>query len=538
MSTALASLLFPLLAWLLFKALRIGRRERFLPPGPPTVPILGNMHVFPTESPHLKFTEWAHEYGEIYSLKIGSSTIIVISSMEAAKELMDKRSSITSDRPKNHMVDKITNGLSLVCCRYSDTWRVLRKAAHAALTSKAVESHLPIQKAEATQVMHDLVKDPGGFFEHLGRYSNSVMISVLFGKRCPRYESHESRAFYQVEAMWNRALSPAVPPVDILPFLDHIPERWAWWKGLAKEVRRRQRELYFGLLDECEERMKRGEENGSYMEQVLSGRDESVGLDREMIGYLGGSLLEGGSDTTTSFLRNLVLLLTAFPRAQQKAQEEIDRVVGRDRIPTLADIKDLPYVQALIKEIHRFRPVLPLVIPHTTLADEEYLGYLIPQGTIIFVNSHAIYRSSEYFDDPDAFYPERYLVTLYGTKPGADASSFRDNLAFGYGRRVCPGIHLAENSLNLNTMNLIWAFDFEPVKDSAGNEIPVSLENYEKKGMLPSPLPFKCQIRPRYQNVIGIIEREFKEATDTFVKFERDLAPADKKWVDEIRGRL
>ncbi|KAI3609029.1 cytochrome p450 [Moniliophthora roreri] len=113
MSTALASLLFPLLAWLLFKALRIGRRERFLPPGPPTVPILGNMHVFPTESPHLKFTEWAHEYGEIYSLKIGSSTIIVISSMEAAKELMDKRSSITSDRPKNHMVDKITNGLSL-----------------------------------------------------------------------------------------------------------------------------------------------------------------------------------------------------------------------------------------------------------------------------------------------------------------------------------------------------------------------------------------------------------------------------------------
>ncbi|ESK90572.1 cytochrome p450 monooxygenase [Moniliophthora roreri MCA 2997] len=85
-------------------------------------------------------------------------------------------------------------------------------------------------------------------------------------------------------------------------------------------------------------------------------------------------------------------------------------------------------------------------------------------------------------------------------------------------------------------MNLIWAFDFKIAKDSMGNEIPVSLDHYEKNGLLPAPLPFKCQIKPRNQSVVNIVEREFKEATETFVKFERDLVPADKIWVDESRN--
>ncbi|KAK7032159.1 hypothetical protein VNI00_013333 [Paramarasmius palmivorus] len=540
-----------LLAWLFPRILKIGRRELFLPPGPPTIPILGNLHIFPLESTHLKFTEWARQYGEVISLKIGPRTAIVINSMEAAKELMEKRSTSTSDRPKNHMAEKVTRGQNMAIISYSDTWRVLRKAAHALLTPKAVEAHLPIQRAEACQVMNDFLNDPEDFFKHIGRYSNSVIMSILFGKRCPRYESVESEAFFRIADGWNRALSPTVPPVDLLPFLDYLPEKIAWWNTLANDVRQMQRKLYFGLVDECEARMKRGENNGSFMENLLL-RQKELGLDRELVGYairhlsaqvsstlsyryLGGVLLEGGTETTASFLRRLVLFLAAFPDAQRKAQEEMDRVVGHERLPMLQDINDLPYIQALIQEAHRFYPVAPLALPHGASADEEYHGYVIPKDATIFVNTYAIFHNPDYFENPEAFTPERYLNSEFGTKPGADVSAFRNNVAFGYGRRICPGISLAENSLALNTMNFVWAFNFKPPKDDTGNEIPMSHDIYEKKGILPITLPFKCRIESRSTNVAEIIEREFRDATETFVKFEGDLAPEDRLWVDNLR---
>uniref|UniRef100_A0A0W0G6J3 Putative cytochrome P450 n=1 Tax=Moniliophthora roreri TaxID=221103 RepID=A0A0W0G6J3_MONRR len=526
------------LALLAHKFLRIGQRAASLPKGPPTIPLLGNLHVLPTSDLHLRFTEWAHQYGDIYSLKIGPETAIVITSIEAARELMDKRSTSTCDRPKNHMAEKVTMGLNMTFCPYSDRWRALRKAAHMILgTSKAVERYAPILKAEATQVLFDLLNAPDDFFKHIGRYSNSVIMSILFGKRCPRYESAESVAFFKAAEAFNHTLSPSIPPVDLLPFLDYIPERWAWWKGLAKQVRQMQRRLYFGLLDECEARMNMGEETGSCMEDLLR-RKEELGLNRELVGHLGGVLLEGASETTSSFLRYLILLLVAFPEVQRKAQEEIDRVIGRNRLPTAEDFKNLPYIQALIKETHRFHPVGPLAVPHATLTDETFRGYVIPKGTTVFVNTYGIFHHPDYFDNPHAFFPERYLVNEYGTKLDVDVGAFRDNLAFGYGRRICPGMHLANSSLMLNAMNFIWAFDFGSRKDNEGNDIPVRLDSYDKKGFFPFTTPFECSIRPRDEGVVDIIRREFKGATETFVKFERDLAEADGQWVQELRGNM
>ncbi|EEB88240.1 hypothetical protein MPER_14038, partial [Moniliophthora perniciosa FA553] len=119
-----------------------------------------------------------------------------------------------------------------------------------------------------------------------------------------------------------------------MPWLDYIPARWAWWKGLAVRTREKQRALYFGLLDEVDARMKSGYENGSYMEEIIT-RTKELGLDREMRGYLGGAMLEGASETTTFFLRYLVMALVLYPDVQRKAHEEVDRVIGQDRLPTL-----------------------------------------------------------------------------------------------------------------------------------------------------------------------------------------------------------
>ncbi|KAJ7843055.1 cytochrome P450 [Mycena olivaceomarginata] len=512
----------------------VGSREAGLPPGPPTVPLLGNLHLFPTEFAHYKFTEWARKYGGIYSLKMGPGTAIVLTDAAAVKELMDKRSGSTVDRPPMHVADLVAGGLNMVLSRYTENWRTLRRTAHTILTPQASARHLPIQQAEASQLLHDLLRHPQGFYTHIRRYSNSVILSVLYGKRAPRYETPETTAFFNAQHEWELVLEPgATPPVDLIPILKYIPERWAKWKRDCAKTRKLQRDLYFGLLDETKERLRNGDENGSYMEEILT-RQEEFGMDREITGYLGGVLIEGGSDTTSSYLQSLILALIAYPETQRKAQEEVDRVVGEHRMPTLNDLEEMPYIRAMILETHRFRPVAPLMIPHCTLTAEEYNGFIIPQGTTIFVNAWGIFHDPELYDDPENFIPDRYLLTENGTKPGVDGSDLRPTYAFGVGRRICPGIHLAQNSININAMNLVWAFNFTTDTDAEGNPIELDTFDYQK-GILTGPRPFKCKISPRSVEKAEIIEREFLEAADTFSKFEFGLSSEDKEFVANSR---
>ncbi|KAF8142502.1 cytochrome P450 [Mycena galopus ATCC 62051] len=533
------SLLLAFVAFCVFVCLRkVGSREAGLPPGPPTVPLLGNLHMMPTGFAQHKFTEWARQYGGIYSLKLASGTAVVLTDPAAVKELMEKRSGSTVERPPSHVVDLITGGMNMV----SDNWRTLRRTAHAVLTPQASARHIPIQLAEASQLLHDISRRPEacspalipGFYNHIRRYSNSVILSVLYGKRSPRYETPQTTAFFKAQHAWVTTIEPgATPPVDMIPILKYVPERWAKWKRDCAKARKLQRDLYFSLLDETKERMRRGEENGSYMEEVIT-RQEEFGMDREITGYLGGVLIEGGSDTISSFLQSLILALTAYPDAQKKAHEEMDRVVGEDRMPTLDDLEQMPYIRALISETHRFRPILPLIVPHSTINAEEYNGFVIPQGTTIFVNAWGIFHDPDLYDDPENFIPDRYLLTENGTKPGVDASDMRPNLSFGVGRRMCPGIHVAQNSTNINTMNLIWAFNFTPATDGDGNPIKPDLFDYEK-GLSTAPRPYKCNITPRSPEKAELIEREFAEAADTFSKFEFGLDPEDQEFVANSR---
>ncbi|KAF8160325.1 cytochrome P450 [Mycena galopus ATCC 62051] len=540
-------------AWVFVYLVKIGSREAGLPPGPPTLPLLGNLHIFPNKFPHHKFTEWARKYGGIYSasrfkrtdievqlfthcqLKMGSGTLVVLTDPAAVKELMDKRSSSTVDRPPMYIADLVTGGLNLALARHTEKWRSLRRAAHAILTPQATALHMPIQQAEASQLLHDILCHPEGFYTHIRRYSNSVIVSVLYGKRAPRYETPETTTFFNVMHEWIRLLEPgATPPVDFIPMLKYVPERWAKWKRDCAKTRMHQRDLYFGLLDETKDRVRRGDENGSYMEEILR-RQEEFGMDWEMTGYLGGALIEGASHTTSAYLQTLILALVAYPDAQMKAQEEIDRVVGGHRMSTLTDLEEMPYIRAMILETHRFRPVTPLLAPHRSLKAEEYKGFLIPQGSTIFVNAWGIFHDPELYDDPESFIPDRYVLSENGTKPGVNCNDLRPNLMYGVGRRMCAGIHLAQASININVMNLVWAFNFSTDTDSQGNPIKLNTFDYEQ-GITSAPRAFKCKITPRSAEKAAIISREFHDASDTFSKFEFGLTADDKEFVARSRA--
>ncbi|CAL1706645.1 unnamed protein product [Somion occarium] len=515
----LGSALF-LVAWVIIRLSKLGSREPSLPPGPPTIPLLGNMLDFPKSRVHLKFTEWARQYGDLFSLKIGNSTIVVVSSAKMLRECMDSRGATMSDRPHVYVAELVNGGLDMPWSHYGPTWRNLRRASHDMLTKSACDKHLPIQRAEATQLMADFLDTPDRFYTHIFRYSASVILSVVFGVHCASFEGSFIEEFHKSQRNWDNLLRPgASPPVEVFPILKYIPRRYAPWKDKCDLVRQGQTAVWRGLLTECIERMNNGKRNEAFLEYVIDHK-EKYNLDETLIGYLGFALIEAGVDTTSIFLQFFVQLMSLHPDVRQRAQKEIDDVVGSNRTPTMDDLEHLPFVKAIINEVNRYRPFAPTGVPHASTADEHVGQYVVPKGATVFMNMWGIFRDEEVFENPEEFNPDRYMKSKFGTKPGADTTGFREDIIFGSGRRICPGMHLASNSIALNVMNLLWAFDFNHAKDPLnGQPIPID-PNAFSDGIVLSPEPFKCDIRPRSQAKAELIRKELTDAKSVFEQFE------------------
>ncbi|KAL1673429.1 cytochrome P450 [Schizophyllum commune] len=517
--------------WLAFRLRREHTRKRGgLPPGPPTIPILGNLLQIPRSRAHQRFAQWAKECGsDVITVRLGPQVAIVLSSARAIREVLDKQSGSTSDRPSVHINMIVTHDNDVVFARYTERWRRLRKAEHMLLSTSTVHKFVPIQEAESAQLLYELATAPKDFYRHIERYAASAVLSIACGKRSVRYDSALLGEFNRDLHRWMALMDPGNhPPIDMLPFLQKLPEFMASWKTEAREVRGLQRGLFMRLLEECEERVSAGEETPFYMADILKNK-ESLGLEREQIAYLGGDLFAAGTDTTATTLHVFVWIMVKYPEVQRKAQEEIDRVVGR--LPVQQDAEDLPYLQAVIKELHRLYVILPMGVPHAASEDVEYNGYIIPKGALIMQNTYAAYRDEDAFDKPDVFDPERYLLTPHGTKPGYDDSAFRSTLMFGSGRRICPGMHLASNTVMIAAMRLLWTFSFEAAKDASGMDIPLDTSRW-KTAFVEGPLPYECSIVPRSAERIADIERAFRvDATPTLKAFEYRLDESDEDWL-------
>ncbi|KAG1815836.1 cytochrome P450 [Suillus variegatus] len=507
---------------MIIKLLSIGRREQHLPPGPPTVPILGNALMVPPKFAQLKFTKWAQQYGGIFSLKIGHGTVVVVSDATVLKEFMDKRSNETSGRPSFYTGSLIMDGYFITeADSTTDIWHMGQKVLQTLLSPQSVNKHLPVTVAESSQLLFDLLRSPQDFKKHIDRYTFSILLSIAFGKRCPHPDTEEERIFYEGVRLTVQVVSAEGPPVDLLPILKYVPERWAPWKRICREVRTLQRRLYFGLLEEAETRLARGESTGCFMEEVIQHQEELEITPISRCSWLGVIVLEA-SHSSGSFISSLILCFVAFPETLRKAQNEINSVLPDGRPPTMDDIASLPYVRAILREVHRLKPMAPLGMPHTLLETQEVeiIQYVIPKGTTVFINAWGILHDPEVFDEPEVFRPERFLLSEHGTKPGVDSKDWRASIPFGSGRRLCPGMNLVNTNLAFTIATLVWAFDFAAAVDPVTKApIPVDIDAYEE-GLVFRPRPFACSISPRSEAKAGLIRERFTDATPAFTKYE------------------
>lgn len=226
-------------------------------------------------------------------------------------------------------------------------------------------------------------------------------------------------------------------------------------------------------------------------------------------------MIEAGSETTSSALNSVIKFLAADPEVQKCARKELIKSVGEDRSPTFEDEHNLPYIRAMVKEILRMRPPTNIGTPHRATADIIYKDMFIPKGTIISLHQYALHWDPIRYPEPEKFNPSRYHS--HTLKAGAYAAHpdpyARDHFSFGAGRRICPGMHLAENSLFIVLAKLLWAFDIRPPLNEDGTEAMMDLsDEANEPGANTLPKPYRVRFIPRSEKAADVVRQEWTRA--------------------------
>jgi cytochrome P450 len=246
--------------------------------------------------------------------------------------------------------------------------------------NRVEKEHIRLIEAEATQMLFDFMCEPEKSNLHPKRFSNSIIMSLIYGIRTKNTEVKHMGELYEVMEKWSSVMETgATPPVDLVPWLKYVPE-WMLgnWKSRAREVSRGMNGLYARLTDRVLKRRKEGVKLESLLDYILDQAPE-VELSRHELNFFGGTIMEGGSDTTSSMILAFIHAMIKYPDVQKMAQDEIDRVLGGSRSPKWSDYAELPYVSQVVKETMRWRPVTPLSVPHATNAGKcSGEGSLVP----------------------------------------------------------------------------------------------------------------------------------------------------------------
>ncbi|KAG1852411.1 cytochrome P450 [Suillus subalutaceus] len=435
-----------LFIWIVKQRYQAARRLP-LPPGPPGRWLLGN--TMPKSNAPFQFARWTEQYGPVFSLKQGHRIFVIIGRYQAAVDIMEKEAGNLGDRPRSIAVQEtLSDGMRIVLEGSGEKLRRLRRVLHAGLQPKVAETYEPIQTRNAKNLILDILNDPKNHQGHAMRYAASVVMSFTYGKTTPTsYSDPEVVAVNKSMERFGQAMKPGAYLVDAYPILRFIPGYLNQLKAWHQE----ELALFNGQLDAVRRQM--GEETAtpSFGRFILEHQKQYQLEDKEM-GYIAGAMFAAGSDTTACAITIMMMAATIHTDAQARVQEELDDVVGRTRLPTFDDQEMLPQVTAFMLESLRWRPVALGGFAHRANKDIIWNNYLIPAGATVIGNHWAIANDPEVFPEPQKFNPQRWID---------DAGRVRNDLrffTFGFGRRVCPGQHVANRSIFMNTALILWAF--------------------------------------------------------------------------------
>jgi len=533
-------------AVVLFRWLRTSRSQTAaapLPPGPRRLPLVGNLHNAPTTNGFLDFHAWSKTYGPIMSLSVLGQTVVILDDAQTANDLLSKRAATYSGRPFNvtsTMVtgpqghgrdgpDRAGRPLHVLLSPYDAEFRLHQRLLSACMNVTSQDRFRALQALESAQLLRDLLAEPhrdagvasARVYAHLERGQASLTLGLSYGYRVHHPDDPVTQETLHVHNTLTHLVT-GTQLVDVLPFLKRLPTSVSpWWRAadacFALESDLHRRNFAAGLANP-----------GWNFSKKLRASDGGAGLSDFLLGYVVGANTIAGTETTPRALMwFFVAALTCRSSSGgddfvARARAVLDAAVGRTRMPSFEDRAALAYVEAVVLEMLRWRPIAPSGVPHRADADDEYRGWRIPEGAVVIANAWGIGRDASVFGDRvDDFVPERWL------RVDGETTTVRRDLPhpfFGYGKRMCTGRYLALDGLWILVARLLWAFDFAPAGEEGSMPDPLDLRPH---GFTITPGPFKLRLEPRGAWVEDVVRREWDGAAKDLASVLGEMPKAE-----------
>ncbi|CAC5368548.1 Cytochrome P450 2C6,Cytochrome P450 2C31 [Mytilus coruscus] len=435
-------------------------RNVTLPPGPPTTPFLGNLNRKLDNLPEA-FREYRLKYGDVFSLILGTKTMVVVNGLETLKEVFIKNGDVTSERPDMFIAKEIGHYKGIANSSGS-RWKEHRTFTIGALREfgfgkRSLESKVMEEVEVLIKVIGEKHGTPFNIRGLLNLCVSNIMCSINFGQR---YE-HTDEFFMSLLEKINQNLSNTniMFVATIFPFLKHIPFDPF---GLKRNLRNADDvEKHLTLVIKEHEETYDEKHLRDYVDIYLKrmkseGSNPESTFDHEQLLKTIGDLFVAGTETTSTAVQWFIVLLINHPEVQNLMRQEISDVIGTSRYPCMEDRGKLPYTEAVLHEVLRFGCIGPLAAPHGLTKDFNYKGHVIPKDTILIPNLHSVLYDPDIFEEPETFRPTRFL--------DADRKLLNVDkvLVFSLGRRVCPGESLGRMEFFLFTTSLVQRFKLLP----------------------------------------------------------------------------
>ncbi|KAJ7499369.1 cytochrome P450 [Mycena latifolia] len=491
-------------------SLLFSKGKKQLPPGPRRFPIFGNALQIPKTYQWLTFSRWAKEYGNLVYLDALGQPLIILNSSKSAKDLLEQRSAIYSDRPHLEMARLSGYDKGMVLQPYNDDWRQQRKIVTQDLAPRMVPRYHAFQEAEARLLVKNVLEDPNRLEHFVKLRIGTIIIRITYG----HYISTDDDPFLALGRaamdIFSRSAEPGVWLVDSVPLLKYLP---TWFPGAGfLTTAKSWREIVHKAAWEPYLWSKRSWEAGTVlMPNTCATALEDVNGKpsndlEEQLAWAACMMLEGGTDTSMTSALSFFLQMMLNPAIQAKAQKEIDSVIGRDRLPTIQDKASLPYVRSVVTEVLRLNPAIPLGIPHALSKDDIYEGMHLPKGSILIPNVWHMLHDPDVFANPMEFDPDR------DQNLDSEMEKVTD-LVFGFGRRLCPGKTFGEANVFAIVATVLATCNVSPAIDASGNDI-IPKVSYSS-GSISFPSRFDCNITSRSDQTYELLCNAIIEAPDS-----------------------
>ncbi|XP_058150369.1 cytochrome P450 2U1 [Dasypus novemcinctus] len=502
-----ALLLFGL-AVLLGCGWRQWHRARGIPPGPTPWPLVGNFgHML--LPPFLQRYSWVHRaarasgtqaildklarvYGSIFSFFIGHQLVVVLNDFHSVREALVHQAEVFSDRPRVPLSSIVTKEKGIVFAHYGPVWRQQRKFSHSTLRhfglgKLSLEPKIIEEFKFVKEEMQKHGEEPFSPFPIVSNAVSNIICSLCFGQRFDYTHSEFKKMLGFMSRGLEISLNKQLLLINICSWLYYLPF------GPFKELRKIQKDLTNFLKKIIKDHQESLDVKNpqDFIDMYLLHVEEekkhnsNSSFNEDYLFYIISDLFIAGTDTTTNTLLWCLLYMSLNPDVQEKVHEEIERVIGPDRAPSLTDKFQMPYTEATIMEVQRLAVVVPLAIPHMASEETVLQGYTIPKDTLILPNLWSVHRDPVTWEKPDDFYPNRFLDDQ------GQLIKKETFIPFGIGKRVCMGEQLAKMELFLMFVSLMQSFTFALPKDS---KKPILTGRF---GLTLAPHPFNIIISKR-----------------------------------------